>query len=59
MKLLKRCTSCKAYTLNEDCACGGKAVVPIPPKYSPEDKYARYRRIVKQDGRKAKGLLQS
>jgi len=36
--------------MKEKCGCGGKAVPVVPPKYSPQDRYAEYRR-------KAKGLI--
>jgi H/ACA ribonucleoprotein complex subunit 3 len=36
--------------MREKCVvCGGKAVNPKPPKYSVEDKYAKYRRMAKED----------
>lgn len=37
--------------------CGGKAVQSKPPKYSPEDKYASYRRKAKEEMLKKEGLL--
>jgi H/ACA ribonucleoprotein complex subunit 3 len=37
--------------------CGEKAIMPKPPKYSPEDKYARYRRIAKEEDRKKDELI--
>jgi H/ACA ribonucleoprotein complex subunit 3 len=37
--------------------CGKKTVSPRPPKYSPEDKYARYRRIAYEKDRKEEGLI--
>ncbi len=52
-----KCTVCGSYTMNEKCRCGGKAVQVIPPKYSPEDKYAKYRREAKRPGLIKKGLL--
>jgi H/ACA ribonucleoprotein complex subunit 3 len=47
--LLRRCTSCGAYTLSKErCPrCGGPVKVPHPPKFSPEDKYQRYRTLQK------------
>ncbi len=57
MRHLLRCTSCKKYTLDESCLCGGKAISPAPPKYSPDDKYADYRRKAKEDIYKGKGFL--
>ncbi|MDO8339853.1 MAG: nucleolar RNA-binding Nop10p family protein [Candidatus Burarchaeum sp.] len=43
MKRMKRCRSCGKYTLKPDC-CGQQATTAHPPKYSPQDKYAAYRR---------------
>jgi H/ACA ribonucleoprotein complex subunit 3 len=52
------CGSCKAYTLKENCPkCGQKTILPKPPKYSPQDKYGKYRRICLEEERKNKGLL--
>lgn len=57
MKHIFRCQECGTYTLKEECQCGGKAVTPKPPKYSPEDKYAGYRRKAKKALLEAEGLL--
>jgi len=47
---LRKCPSCQEYVLGEVCArCGTKTVVPIPPRYSPEDKYGKYRRKLKKE----------
>ncbi len=43
-----RCKECGSYGLNEECGCGATRVPPKPPKYSPEDKYAQYRRRYKE-----------
>ncbi len=41
---LRKCVDCKRYTLKEECSkCGHKTVSVHPGKYSPDDKYARYR----------------
>ncbi|GAB6946270.1 RNA-protein complex protein Nop10 [Vulcanisaeta sp. JCM 16161] len=47
--ILRRCKNCGRYTLRKDrCPyCGGELEVPHPPKYSPDDKYGRYRLIMK------------
>ncbi|MGB7968781.1 MAG: RNA-protein complex protein Nop10 [Methanobacterium sp.] len=50
---MKKCKSCGEYTLTDKCPCGGEVGVIYPPKYSPEDKYGKYRRMLK------KQLLQS
>jgi H/ACA ribonucleoprotein complex subunit 3 len=46
-KILK-CQKCSSYGLSEVCTCGGKRIPVAPPKYSPEDKYAKYRRQYKE-----------
>lgn len=47
--VLRRCVQCGAYTLSkEKCSkCGGSVKVPHPPKFSPEDKYQKYRILQK------------
>ncbi|MBW2973055.1 hypothetical protein KY346_01530 [Candidatus Woesearchaeota archaeon] len=50
IKHILKCNKCEAYTMKESCKCGGKATTIVPAKYSPQDKYAEYRR-------KAKGLI--
>ena len=42
--LLRRCNNCNRYTLKEVCSvCNAKTVLAQPPKFSPDDKYIRYR----------------
>jgi H/ACA ribonucleoprotein complex subunit 3 len=42
--LMRKCSACGAYTLSHACSkCGGATVDPHPPKYSPDDRYVRYR----------------
>ncbi len=48
MHILK-CPNCKSYGLKESCACGSKRVRVRPAKYSPDDKYADYRRQAKKN----------
>lgn len=48
---IKKCSKCLSYGLSEICKCGGKALSPQPPKYSPEDKYAKYRRQYKEENK--------
>jgi|TARA_B100002003_G_C14120155_1_gene538734 H/ACA ribonucleoprotein complex subunit 3 len=57
MKHILKCQDCGEYTLKEKCKCGGKAVLAKPPKYSPEDKYGKYRRQVKKPELEKKGLI--
>jgi H/ACA ribonucleoprotein complex subunit 3 len=57
MRHILRCADCGAYTLIEKCKCGGKAATVKPPKYSPDDKYASYRRKAKKHLLEKEGLL--
>ena len=42
--LLRRCEVCGRYTLKDRCpACGGPVRTPHPARFSPDDKYLRYR----------------
>ena len=43
--LMRKCVNCGRYTLRQDkCpVCGSEVRVPHPPRFSPEDKYVRYR----------------
>ncbi|MDA4114553.1 MAG: RNA-protein complex protein Nop10 [Thaumarchaeota archaeon] len=42
--LLLKCPNCHTYTMKGTCPkCGTATVVAHPAKYSPDDKYARYR----------------
>lgn len=44
-----RCTACRTYTFKATCPqCGQRAASPIPPKYSPEDRYGDYRRRLRE-----------
>jgi len=57
MKHINKCPECSTYTMKESCKCGGKPVTVRPPKYSPDDKYAGYRRKAKRDQLEKEGLL--
>jgi H/ACA ribonucleoprotein complex subunit 3 len=47
--LLKRCTKCQEYTLQDACPrCGAAAKPNRPAKFSPEDQYGEYRRKLKR-----------
>ena len=52
-----KCLKCGTYTMKEIGACGNKATIPKPLKYSPDDKYADYRRKAKAKGYAEKGLI--
>ena len=46
-KILK--TKSGEYTITNPCPWTGERAAEVkPPKYSPEDKYARYRRMYKE-----------
>jgi H/ACA ribonucleoprotein complex subunit 3 len=47
MNHILKCRGCGSYGLTEECECGEKRIRPVPAKYSPEDKYAEYRRRAK------------
>ncbi|MGI0046224.1 MAG: RNA-protein complex protein Nop10 [Nitrosotalea sp.] len=41
---MRKCSECKTYTLKDQCPkCGNDTTSVHPGKYSPDDKYARYR----------------
>jgi H/ACA ribonucleoprotein complex subunit 3 len=43
-QLLRRCFQCNVYTLKAECPkCSAPTHNPHPAKFSPDDKYARYR----------------
>ncbi|MDD1684473.1 MAG: RNA-protein complex protein Nop10 [Methanoregula sp.] len=47
---IRRCPVDHIYTLSPTCpACGMATAVAHPARFSPEDKYGRYRRLAKHD----------
>lgn len=53
---IHQCTSCQHYTLEEKCpVCDTATILPKPPKFSLDDKYAGLRREVKQKEWREKG----
>ncbi|AFS79951.1 RNA-binding protein Nop10p [Candidatus Nitrosopumilus koreensis AR1] len=41
---LRKCTRCNQYTLKEKCSrCDEQTISAHPAKFSPDDKYMRYR----------------
>jgi len=49
--LLRQCVRCGKYTLRTGgCPhCGGDVHIPHPAKFSPVDKYLRYRMVMKKE----------
>lgn len=57
-KHIKKCVSCKLFTLKDLCpGCKVKTLVPRPPKFSLSDKYINYKRDVKRKQLLEEGLL--
>jgi H/ACA ribonucleoprotein complex subunit 3 len=47
---MRKCGECGMYTLKETCPkCGKRTFMPIPPRFSPEDPYGKYRRIIRKE----------
>ena len=49
--LLRKCVKCGKYTLHKDVCpyCGGAVRLAHPAKFSPDDKYLRYRMAMKKE----------
>ncbi|WP_456373138.1 RNA-protein complex protein Nop10 [Methanocaldococcus sp.] len=46
---MKKCLKCGTYTLKDVCPkCGEKTIIPKPPKFSLEDRWGKYRRMLKR-----------
>ncbi|MGB9724876.1 MAG: RNA-protein complex protein Nop10 [Nitrososphaeria archaeon] len=46
--LLKKCPKCLLYTLKDLCPkCGSQTISPHPPKFSPDDKYAYLKSLIR------------
>ncbi|MEM0140742.1 MAG: RNA-protein complex protein Nop10 [Thermoplasmatales archaeon] len=42
--LIQKCPKCGAYTMQSTCpVCGSKTVSSLPPRFSPQDKFGKYR----------------
>jgi rRNA maturation protein Nop10 len=52
-----RCKQCGSFSLSTSCSCGQVCTNPLPPKFSPEDNYAKYRREAKLLERKKVDLI--
>lgn len=51
---IRKCPVCGSYGLSAACPCGAERLSPKPPKYSPEDRYAKYRRQYKAEQAQSK-----
>jgi len=49
--LLRKCIKCKRYTLNQNrCPyCNQPVKIPHPAKFSPDDKYIKYKLDIKKE----------
>ena len=46
--LIFHCKNCKTYTLTNKCVtCNLSTSNPLPPRFSPQDKYGKYRRMLR------------
>lgn len=59
LPLLRKCQDCGRYTLKQKLCpnCGGVVKNPHPPKYSPEDRYGKYRRKAKRELRSKRNTV--
>ncbi|WP_202318436.1 RNA-protein complex protein Nop10 [Archaeoglobus neptunius] len=47
---MRKCPNCRRYTLKETCPkCGAQTYMPIPPRFSIEDPYGKYRRRLRRE----------
>lgn len=46
---IRKCFSCNVYTLKAVCdACGKETGTPHPPRFSPDDRFGKYRRQLRE-----------
>jgi len=49
MQHIMKCPKCGKYTMQDKCSdCNVSTINPKPAKFSPDDKYAEYRRKAKK-----------
>ena len=47
--LILQCKACDCYTLSKICnSCSSATSNPLPPRFSPQDKYGKYRRMLRR-----------
>ena len=48
--LVFQCKSCDIFTISKECPhCFSNTSNPLPPRFSPQDKYGKYRRMLKEN----------
>jgi len=54
--MLMRCIVCKRYTMGDRCpSCGASAERRAPARYSPQDRFGKYRRRLMRESGGAEG----
>jgi len=49
-QLLFKCFSCDRYSMKQKCPlCKGETIAMAPARYSPEDRWGKYRRLLLKD----------
>jgi len=56
-KHIFKCANCSKYTMKEVCACGSRTLVSRPLKYTPDDRFAPYKRKAKLEDYMKRGLI--
>jgi len=47
--LIFHCKSCDMFTISKQCTkCNSITSNPLPPRFSPQDKYGKYRRMLRR-----------
>ncbi|MBE0523539.1 MAG: RNA-protein complex protein Nop10 [Methanosarcinales archaeon] len=50
---INKCAECNTYTLKDKCSyCQNKIINPRPARFSMEDRYGKYRRLLKEQLKK-------
>ncbi|NPA61952.1 MAG: RNA-protein complex protein Nop10 [Methanococci archaeon] len=50
---MRKCPRCGSYSLRDICPqCGENTIIPKPPKFSLEDRWGKYRRMLKRELKK-------
>jgi H/ACA ribonucleoprotein complex subunit 3 len=54
---IRRCIKCYRYTLYTTCPeCGSETRIAHPPRFSPEDRYVKYRLLAKKISSEGSGV---